>query len=127
MWLFRHRLQDGGSLPEIVDDGVTGFVVDTEEEAVEALRHIGSLDRTRIRKRFEERFTSTVMVKKYLDVYEDTIRQANALRVAKELERPNAIQEDPTFARVSATSPRTVMLHHSRALCPPTPPSIIAS
>lgn len=82
-----------GSVPEIVEDGVTGFVVDTEAEAVEALRHIRKLDRTRIRQRFEERFTSTIMAKKYVDVYERTIKQANGLLEAKKLERANAIQE----------------------------------
>ena len=74
-----------GSVSEIVEDGVTGFVVDTEEEAVEALRHIRRLDRTLIRQRFEERFTSTIMAKKYVDVYERTLKQANALQRAKEL------------------------------------------
>ncbi|KAK5310773.1 hypothetical protein LTR70_009231 [Exophiala xenobiotica] len=82
-----------GSVPEIVEDGLTGFVVDTEEEAIEALRHVGRLDRTRIRQRFEERFTSTIMAKKYMDVYERTIKEANALQKAKELERVNAIEE----------------------------------
>lgn len=82
-----------GSVSEIVEDGVTGFVVDTEEEAVEALQHIRGLDRTRIRQRFEERFTSTIMAKKYVDIYERILKQANTLREAKELERANALQE----------------------------------
>jgi glycosyltransferase involved in cell wall biosynthesis len=88
-----------GSVPEIVEDGLTGFVVDTEEEAVEALRQVGRLDRTRIRQRFEERFTSSIMAEKYLDVYERTIKETNALQKAKalhkvkELERVNAIEK----------------------------------
>jgi glycosyltransferase involved in cell wall biosynthesis len=67
-----------GSVPEIIENGVTGFVVDSEEAAVEVLQHIGVLDRKCIRQRFEERFTSTVMVTKYLDVYQQTIAQAAA-------------------------------------------------
>ncbi|PVI06304.1 glycosyltransferase family 4 protein [Periconia macrospinosa] len=82
-----------GSAPEVIEDGVTGFLVDTEEEAVEALRHIGMLDRKRIRQRFEERFTSTTMAKKYVDMYERVIKEANAAREAKELETAFAIQE----------------------------------
>ncbi|KAK5046539.1 hypothetical protein LTR84_008342 [Exophiala bonariae] len=81
-----------GSVSEIVDHGVTGFVVDTEEEAIDALRQIKRLDRTRIRQRFEERFTSSIMAKKYVDVYERAIKQANALQEAKALERASAIQ-----------------------------------
>lgn len=93
-----------GSVSEIVENGVTGFVVDTEEEAVEALRHTRKLDRTRIRQRFEERFTSTIMAKKYVDVYERAIKQANAIQEAKELERPRAIQEATLHKRPSLLS-----------------------
>ncbi|CAI6334317.1 unnamed protein product [Periconia digitata] len=82
-----------GSVPEIVEHGVTGFIVDTEEEAVESLRHIESLDRTLIRQRFEERFTSTTMTKKYVDVYTRSIRQTNASQIANKLKIAIAIQE----------------------------------
>jgi glycosyltransferase involved in cell wall biosynthesis len=82
-----------GSVPEIVEDGLTGFVVDTEEEAIGALQYVGTLDRKRIRQRFEERFTSTIMAKKYVDVYELAIKQARALQEARELAKVYAIQE----------------------------------
>jgi glycosyltransferase involved in cell wall biosynthesis len=75
-----------GSVSEIVEHGITGFIVDTEEEAVQALQHIGSLDRTRIRQRFEERFTSIIMAHKYVDVYGRVIDQAKA----KQLEKSSA-------------------------------------
>jgi len=81
-----------GSVPEIIEDGVTGFVVDTEEEAVEALRYVGSLDRKLIRQRFEERFTSTTMVQKYLEVYERVIQQANFMKEAREPAKNIAFQ-----------------------------------
>lgn len=74
-----------GSVAEIIEDGVTGFVVDTEEEAIEALQRIGTLDRKLIRQRFEERFTSTTMVKKYVGIYENVIQQAKIMKEAKEL------------------------------------------
>ena len=47
-----------GSVPEVIEDGVTGFIVDGEEEAVRAVRELPRLDRRIIRARFEERFTA---------------------------------------------------------------------
>ena len=58
-----------GAVPEIVDDGVTGFVVASEEEAVTAVSCAIALDRRTIRSVFERCFTSTVMAHNYLDVY----------------------------------------------------------
>src|SRR5262249_4854791 len=43
-----------GSVPEVIDEGVTGFVVDSEEQAIAAVRKLGDLDRRRVRARFEE-------------------------------------------------------------------------
>ncbi|KAF2202923.1 UDP-Glycosyltransferase/glycogen phosphorylase [Delitschia confertaspora ATCC 74209] len=65
-----------GSVPEVIEDGVTGFIVETEEEAVEALKKTKALDRSRIIKRFEERFTSKKMVSKYADVYQGIVEWA---------------------------------------------------
>lgn len=60
---------DRGSVPEIVEDGVTGFIVRNEDEAREALMRVGELDRSVIRSRFEARFTATRMAKEYLAIY----------------------------------------------------------
>jgi glycosyltransferase involved in cell wall biosynthesis len=59
-----------GSVPEIVDHGVTGFVVDGEAEAIQAIGHLGELDRRKVRARFEERFTAKRMAQDYLRYYE---------------------------------------------------------
>jgi len=48
-----------GSVPEVIEDGVTGKVVDSEDEAVAVLPEILSYDRRAVRQRFEDRFTST--------------------------------------------------------------------
>jgi glycosyltransferase involved in cell wall biosynthesis len=56
-----------GSIPEVIEDGVTGKVVDSEQEAVAALP--GILDRRAVRQRFEERFTATRMAKDYVSTY----------------------------------------------------------
>ena len=50
-----------GSVPEVIDEGVTGHVVDSEEEAVRKLGAVLALDRGRVRRRFEERFTASRM------------------------------------------------------------------
>lgn len=58
-----------GSLPEIIDHGVTGFACETLEEMVQSVRHVSLLDRTRCRKAFEARFSTERMVQDYLRVY----------------------------------------------------------
>ena len=56
---------DHGSVREVIDEGVTGFVVGSVEEAAEAVRRAVRLDRAAVRARFEERFTDAVMVSGY--------------------------------------------------------------
>lgn len=58
-----------GSVPEIVDDGVTGCVVETVDEAVRALPDVLSLDRRAVRRRFEERFSVRRMARDYVETY----------------------------------------------------------
>ena len=67
-----------GSYPEIIDDGVTGRVVDTKEEAIAALPGILSYDRRAVRQRFEQRFTATRIAKNYVDILSPTVDDANA-------------------------------------------------
>jgi glycosyltransferase involved in cell wall biosynthesis len=59
-----------GSVPEIVTDGVSGFVVDTVEEAVGAVRRIATLDRAKVRAEFERRFTCERMAREYVEIYQ---------------------------------------------------------
>jgi len=68
-----------GAVPELIEDGVTGFVVEDETSAVGSIRHLSRLSRTAIRKRFEDRFTARRMAKDYLAVYRDLLGAA-ALR-----------------------------------------------
>jgi glycosyltransferase involved in cell wall biosynthesis len=68
-----------GAAPELIEDGVTGFVVEDETSAVGALRHVSRLSRTVVRQRFEERFTARRMAKEYLELYRDLLG-ATALR-----------------------------------------------
>ena len=76
-----------GSVPEVIDDGVTGFVVDGEAEAGRAIRRIGELDRRRVRGRFEQRFTAERMAREYCRYYEILMRESSNERSAR-LEPP---------------------------------------
>jgi len=60
---------NSGSVPEIMEEGVTGFVVDTVEEAVASVRKLDGLSRARIRSRFEDRFSAETMARAYVKIY----------------------------------------------------------
>jgi glycosyltransferase involved in cell wall biosynthesis len=59
-----------GSVPEVIEDGITGFVVPNADAAVKVIREIASFDRAACRRRFEERFTASLMSSQYLRLYE---------------------------------------------------------
>src|SRR5581483_9378021 len=62
-----------GSVPEVIDEGITGRIVNNVEEAVKALADIEKFDRRLIRQKFEERFTTSRMTENYLAIYERII------------------------------------------------------
>lgn len=68
----------GGSVDEIIDDGVTGFIVESIEEAVDAVKRLPSIDRRRCREVFEERFSARRMCNDYLRVYKCVIEETSA-------------------------------------------------
>ena len=65
-----------GSVPEIIEDGLSGFIVDTEDEAVSVLQQTLLLDRRRVRRRFEERFSASRMAANYVTVYEKLLQRS---------------------------------------------------
>jgi glycosyltransferase involved in cell wall biosynthesis len=71
---------NNGSVPEVLEDGVTGFIVKNEQQAVDAAAKIGVLDRDRIRAEFDRRFTAHHMAQNYLKLY---ARLAKAERTGK--------------------------------------------
>lgn len=71
----------GGSVQEVIDQGVTGFIVDSLEDAIAATRTIGGLDRRRCRAVFERRFNVTRMAQDYVALYE-TLLARHSLRHA---------------------------------------------
>ena len=58
-----------GSVPEVIDDGVSGFIVNSIDETVAAVERLGELDRRRVRQAFEERFTVERMTRDYVELY----------------------------------------------------------
>jgi glycosyltransferase involved in cell wall biosynthesis len=83
---FRH-----GSVEEIVDDGVTGRIVDTMEEALAALPQVLALDRRAVRRRFEERFSATRMANDYVNLYHKLLRGTPAEGGLASLTAPETI------------------------------------
>jgi glycosyltransferase involved in cell wall biosynthesis len=59
-----------GSVPEVIEDGVTGFLVDSVDAAAAAVDRAAALDRARVRAAFERRFSARRMAEDYLEVYE---------------------------------------------------------
>jgi len=60
---------DNGAVREIVEDGVTGFIVASIAQAVRAVREVARVDRRRVRQRFEARFSAERMAQDYLRLY----------------------------------------------------------
>ncbi len=71
----------GGAVPEVMEEGHTGFIVEALEDAVRAVQRVPELSRRRCRKVFEQRFTATRMAHDYVQVYERLIsnKQAHTL------------------------------------------------
>jgi glycosyltransferase involved in cell wall biosynthesis len=71
-----------GAVPEIVEDGLTGFIVEDETSAVGAIGQLSTLSREQVRARFEERFTARRMAGEYLEVYRKLVAAGPHLRLA---------------------------------------------
>jgi glycosyltransferase involved in cell wall biosynthesis len=70
-----------GSVPEVVRDGVTGFICDTEDELVLAVDRLGELDRWTCRREAEQRFSPVAMARAYERVYERLIGATHRLEI----------------------------------------------
>jgi glycosyltransferase involved in cell wall biosynthesis len=67
-----------GSVPEVMQDGVSGYIVPDLDSAVEAVKNVDQLDRKKIRKYFEQRFTAGRMTQDYLRIYERILSRKKA-------------------------------------------------
>jgi glycosyltransferase involved in cell wall biosynthesis len=101
---------DNGSVPEVLEDAVTGFIVHSEDQAVEAVRRIGTLDRARIRGEFERRFTAQRMAQNYLKLYERLVqaRRLPALATRTVGDESRALSLVPRGRAAAARTPDRV-------------------
>ena len=72
-----------GSVPEVIDEGVSGFIVDDEDAAVAATKHLHELDRAKVRATFDRRFTARRMAEDYLNVYQELAQPVRRLRAVR--------------------------------------------
>jgi hypothetical protein len=85
-----------GSVEEVVEDGLTGHIVDSIEEAAVALPRVMALNRRAVRRRFEERFTAKRMASDYLRVYKALLKRENAKLIANQVEPLFETAAEPT-------------------------------
>jgi glycosyltransferase involved in cell wall biosynthesis len=69
-----------GSVQEVIDEGVTGFMADSLDAATAALPRTMALDRRKVRRRFEERFTAARMAKDYLAIYRHLLDRSRCMK-----------------------------------------------
>lgn len=84
---------NGGSMPEIMKDGVSGFVVKDIPEAVAAVHRVASFDRNACRAYFESRFTSARMAMDYVAIYEKLFHRKFTVRLPAQRDLPRPLQE----------------------------------
>jgi glycosyltransferase involved in cell wall biosynthesis len=90
-----------GSVPEIIEDGLTGFVVKDKEEAVAASDRLPRLSRDTIRQRFEERFTARRMAREYLTVYGRLIEKRSYRQRPRRSARDELREPVPWSSRIT--------------------------
>ena len=89
-----------GSVSEIVDEGLTGITVTSVEQAIAALPQLLALDRANVRRRFEQRFSSTRMAKEYIALYHTLVAANRAQESPRQFAVPPLIKElEPSLQR----------------------------
>jgi len=94
-----------GSVPEVIDEGVTGFVVDDLDAAVRAVERCAGLDRWQCRAAFDQRFTAARMANDYLAVYRRVVERARRSGAPEDGRRRGAANVPPGAAAGTRTSP----------------------
>jgi glycosyltransferase involved in cell wall biosynthesis len=72
-----------GSVPEIIDDGVSGFIANSVEDIVESINKIDTIPRLQCRATFEKRFTAEVMASNYEQIYRGIIERYSRTAAAR--------------------------------------------
>ncbi len=113
-----------GSVPEILADGLTGFIRDTEDELVAAVERIGDLDRARCRAEAERRFSPTIMAQAYEHVYAEIIHQRSGIAQQRPAAKGVAASKRPLIRhphQITASSFRRSANHADIILVPEDP------
>jgi glycosyltransferase involved in cell wall biosynthesis len=79
-----------GSVPEVIEHGRTGLIVDSIEQAIDAVHNVRALNRVLVRRRFERRFAASRMAREYLAVYQRLLARTEAAAPLPELSLPAA-------------------------------------
>jgi glycosyltransferase involved in cell wall biosynthesis len=95
---------ENGSVPEVLETGVTGFIVHDEQEAAEAVGRIGALDRDRIRAEFDRRFTAQRMAQNYLKVYSRLAKTRHLPALAEEANGAEFLRRSLVTSRHAAAA-----------------------
>jgi glycosyltransferase involved in cell wall biosynthesis len=101
-----------GSAPAVVDEGVSGFVVDTIDGAVDAVERVRRLSRLTVRRQFEARFTASEMARRYLDAYQELLTTHDARQLnGKGTAVPEVVllQQGPPLRQLAKTAPNQQM------------------
>ncbi|PWU16045.1 MAG: glycosyl transferase [Verrucomicrobia bacterium] len=93
-----------GSVPEIVEDGVTGFLVNSVKDGHQALGKVAQLSRKRCREVFEERFSVRRMAQDYLAVYGRLVEQSKVQSPKSKVQRSKFNTQRSTFNAQGSTS-----------------------
>jgi glycosyltransferase involved in cell wall biosynthesis len=104
---------ENGSVPEVLEDGVTGFIVQNENQAVDAVRKIGMFDRDRIRAEFDRRFTAQTMAQNYLKLYS---RLARERRTRSRVYVPYPVEADSGACESGRIAAATIALEQPVAV-----------
>ncbi len=107
-----------GSVPEVIEENVSGFVVDTIEEAIAAVRRAQDLDRARVRAEFERRFTAERMARDYVNIYRQLLAghyrpawaaRLNATYAGWQAIRPSPVVQVMNSATQLINSPKRIV------------------
>ena len=96
---------ENGSVPEVLEDTVTGFIVHSEDQAVAAIRRIASFDRARIRFEFERRFTAQRMAQNYLKLYARLAQPRRLARLSANAAQGQTLDRSLPTYRPAANAP----------------------
>jgi glycosyltransferase involved in cell wall biosynthesis len=88
-----------GSVPEVVDDGVTGAIVESVDEAIATLPRVMALDRGAVRSRFKQRFTAKRMAKDYVRAYHNLLGASKPATVPAKSKHRHRDADDANYSR----------------------------